>query len=162
MYVKYLDNKSFNIFLFDENKIKNTDNIKENPEDFFKNIFLTLKNKYHIKLNGMYKIDLYICNDYGIVIEMRYEEDEIFEDYIEGVDLKIKINDECKTLFEIKDVLIAKDEDNIQIFKYNDKFYLMFIDKPKPKQLFKILEHSKIIYGKITKKIINPYNIVKI
>ena len=162
MRIEYIENSSFKLYIYDDKKIINLNKIKDKPEIFFKNIFLILKNKYHLKLSGLYKIDLYICDDYGIVVELKHEEDEFYDDYIEGVDLKIKINEESKSLFELDDVLITKDMKNTQIFLYKNKYYLMFLTSPTKKELFNIIEHSKIVYGKVTKKIISPYNIVKV
>ena len=162
MHLEYIDDNNFKLYIHDEKKIIEIDKIKDNPEQFFKNIFLKLKNKYHMRLNGLYKIDLYVCNNYGIVVELKHEDDEFYDDYIEGVDLKIKINDDCETLFEIEDVLLTKNMKNINIFLYKNKYYLMFVNKPSKKELFTILEHSKVIYGKITKKIINQVNILKV
>ncbi len=158
MRIEYTNDENFTIYLYDKNKLKTIDEIKKDPEKFFKSIFLILKDKYKFYLEGLYKLELFPCKYYGIVIEISKEEDEFYEKYIDGVDLKIKINQEENVLYEIDDIFLECLKEHI-IFKSNDKFYLMFDKQPTNKEILSIIEHSKIIYGNECKKIINPHNL---
>lgn len=159
MRIEYSDMDNFTVYLYDENKLKDIELIKSNPESFFKNIFLILKNKYKFKLEGLYKVELFPCSNYGIIIEIEKVIEDFYHNYIDGVDLKIKINDESDILFEIDDPLLIKDTKDVAVFKKDDKFYLMYLDKISNKELYKILEHSNLIYGEKCLEIINPYNL---
>ncbi len=159
MRIEYQDMDNFKIYLYDENKVKDIEQIKENPEQFFKGLFLILKNKYGFKLEGLYKLNLFPCNNYGMIIEIEKEIDEFYEKYIDGVDLKIKINDPCEILYEIDDLLLTENQNNIAVFKKRGKFYLLYTKEPTAKELYQILEHSNIIYGDDVLEIVSPYNL---
>ena len=78
MHIEYENEDSFKIYIFDRNKIKKIGE-KENNEIFFKPLFLLLKNKYHMKLNGLYKINAFTLNYYGIILEVSHEKDELYD-----------------------------------------------------------------------------------
>ena len=160
MHIEVFDKNTFTIYIYEKKKYKNINEIKENPEKFFKKIFLILKNKYKMNFEGLYKIEVYPCLIYGMIIEVKKEIDDFYEQYIDGVDLKIKIHDESIMLYEIKDIFITKEINNINLFKHKNKYYILANEELTNKQLFKILEHSKIIYGEKCNQIINPYNLI--
>lgn len=159
MRIEYNDMDNFVIYLYDDKKLESIDDIKDNPEDFFKNIFFILKHKYKFDLEGLYKVELFPCFNYGIIIEVNKVIDDFYQNYTDGVDLKIKINDESLILFEIDDLLLLNNTSNISIFKKNDKFYVLYLSEIERCELYKILEHSNIIYGDKCLEIINPYNL---
>ena len=39
-------------------------------EEYFKNIFLKIKQKYNIDMNGFYFVNVYIDSIYGIILEI--------------------------------------------------------------------------------------------
>ncbi len=159
MRIEYNDMDNFVIYLYDNKKQKNVDDIKEDPEEFFKNIFFILKHKYKFNLDGLYKVELFPCINYGIIIEVKKVIDDFYQNYTDGVDLKIKINDDSLILFEIDDLLLLDDVTDISIFRKNDKFYVLYLTEISDKDLYKILEHSNIVYGDKCLEIINPYNL---
>lgn len=115
-------------------------------EDYFRNIFLKLKEKYDIKIHGFCNVDAYL-DDNDMVLEIE-EEKELIDYYEDIIDMKISIH-ETSFLYEISNIFNINKYIKNEIYVYKDKFY---IDK---KSLnLNILEHSKLIY-KDTKKIIN-------
>lgn len=115
-------------------------------EDYFRNIFLKLKEKYDIKIHGFCNVDAYL-DDNDMVLEIE-EEKELIDYYEDIIDMKISIH-ETSFLYEISNIFNINKYIKNEIYVYKDKFY---IDK---KSLnLNILEHSKLIY-KDTEKIIN-------
>lgn len=115
-------------------------------EDYFRNIFLKLKEKYDIKIHGFCNVDAYL-DDNDMVLEIE-EEKELIDYYEDIIDMKISIH-ETSFLYEISNIFNINKYIKNEIYVYKDKFY---IDK---KSLnLNILEHSKLIY-KDTKKIIS-------
>ena len=122
----------------------NTNSIRE----YFKIIFLKLKNYYNIKLSGIYKVKVY--KDFNIVIELFEEE----SDYYDEIDMEIELI-ENTFLYQIEDIFISKDIiKKSKILKYNNNLYLMIINKLTNKELGYLYEISKLIYK-------NTENIIK-
>ena len=68
-------------------KYKNIDNI-DKIEEYFKDIFLILRDNYNILIRGFYNIDVYIDKRYGIILELKKEELD-FDYYEDQIDMKI-------------------------------------------------------------------------
>lgn len=134
------------IIIFLEKYNKNYLNDIDYLEDYFRNIFLKLKEKYNIKIHGFCNVDAYL-DDNDMVLEIE-EEKELIDYYEDIIDMKISIH-ETSFLYEISNIFNINKYIKNGIYVYKDKFY---IDK---KSLnLNILEHSKLIY-KDTEKIIN-------
>ncbi len=140
--------------VFKDNKIivflnKNLNLDKKELENYFKKLFLGIKDKYNLKLNGYYNINVYIDNYYGSIIELENEELEYYN-YFNQIDMEIKV---IKTpfLYEIDYEYLDKEILNKTIiYKYNNKLYFKITDKT---ILNKIIECCKIIYGDKVKEI---------
>lgn len=134
------------ITVYVENYQKNYLNDIDYLEDYFRNIFLKLKEKYDIKIHGFCNVDAYL-DDNDMVLEIE-EEKELIDYYEDIIDMKISIH-ETSFLYEISNIFNINKYIKNEVYVYKDKFY---IDK---KSLnLNILEHSKLIY-KDTEKIIN-------
>ena len=143
MKVVFKDNKII-VFL---NKNLNLD--KKELENYFKKLFLGIKDKYNLKLNGYYDINVYIDNYYGSIIELENEELEYYN-YFNQIDMEIKV---IKTpfLYEIDYEYLDKELLSKSIvYKQNNKLYFKITDKT---ILNKIIECCKIIYGDKVKEI---------
>lgn len=140
--------------VFKDNKIivflnKNLNLDKKELENYFKKLFLGIKDKYNLKLNGYYNINVYIDNYYGSIIELENEELEYYN-YFNQIDMEIKV---IKTpfLYEIDYEYLDKEILNKTIiYKYNNKLYFKITDKT---ILNRIIECCKIIYGDKVKEI---------
>lgn len=132
---------------------------KSSIESYFKKIIFNLKKNYNIHMSGFYNVNIYINNNYGIIITLdRIDEDFLFNNII---DMKIIFHFNSDILYEINDYYLIKQisfEGNIYFYK--DNFYINpnIIDDI---NMLKILEFSKIIYNDKINDIINDGILIK-
>ena len=88
----------------------------EQVMSFFKDIFLKIKKKYD--LSGLFDVDVYINDKYGMVIEIN---NICF--YKNEFDIKIKFHLDCIFLNEIDSIDLL---DFNNVYYYKDKFYSIF------------------------------------
>ena len=120
------------------------ENIKEN----IKKTLMKIKKRYKKNISGFYKVKIYINKKYGSILEFIKEDDlELFKDII---DLKLTINEKAPIYLEIEDPLQINNLKKIYIL--NNKYYVD-IDKLTKKELYKLIEFSKIIYGETLENI---------
>ncbi|MEI3530379.1 MAG: hypothetical protein V8Q75_04815 [Bacilli bacterium] len=119
--------------------------VREDLEDYFKELFLKLKKYYMINISGYYNIDVYIDNDYGLVINLNKENIEYYDYFDNQIDMRISLKD-SKFLYGIDDPLSlpAFAEGNIYIYK--DKYYVDFNDIIDNVTMMYLLEFSDIIF----------------
>ena len=140
--------------VFKDNKIivflnKKLDLDKVNLDIYFKKLFLRIKNKYNLELNGYYDVNVYIDNYYGSIIEIE-NEDLDYYNYFNQIDMEIKVN-KTTFLYEIDYEYLDKELLSKSIvYKQNNKLYFKITDKS---ILNKIIECSKIIYDNRVKEI---------
>lgn len=134
------------ITVYVENYQKNYLNDIDYLEDYFRNIFLKLKEKYNIKVQGFCNVDVYVDNT-DMVLEIE-EEKELVDYYEDIIDMKISIH-ESTFLYEVLNLLNINKYIKNDIYLYKNKFYIRKKDAN-----LNILEHLKLIY-KNTDKIIN-------
>ena len=115
---------------------------KEELEDYFRSIFIKIKEFYNIKLNGFYITRAYIDNNYGIIIDMKKDDNDFiyYNDY--EIEMQLIVN-EVTFLYEIEDIFMSKNiYPKIDIYSYKNKYYL----KLKEDILNNIIEYVNIIY----------------
>lgn len=137
--------KVFNKYLdFD---IYNHDEVK----DFIYKLYDKILCKYNLK--GFIIFDIYIDNNYGMIIEIK-KEDNIFLDKL--TDIKIKFNINISFLYEIDYFYLLEEEiKNQVVYYYRGKFYLEIVNDIESNKFIKILENSKIVYNQDINNIIN-------
>ena len=86
---------------------------KEHIISLFKDIFIKVKKKYD--LSGIFDVDIYVNNDYGLIIEI----DNVFYNDID-CDVNIKVHLDSIFLIEISNYEIL---DYDEVYYYKDKFY---------------------------------------
>lgn len=91
---------------------------KEQIMDLFKDIFLKVKEKY--KMSGLFDVDIYVNNDFGMIMEIN---NLCF--YNGEVDVKLRFHLDSIFLMEISANEILDYED---VYYYNEKFYGNFRD----------------------------------
>lgn len=101
--VKLIKNEILDFDVFNQQKIK----------ELFKKIILTLKKKYNI--GGILKVDTFLNEYYGMIIEM----ETLYNDTNE-IDMKISFHLDTIFLYELNDEEI-KSEKNI--YYYKNKYY---------------------------------------
>ena len=152
MKLTFKDNK---IVVFLNKPIK----LKEiKSEDYFRQLFINIETKYDLKLNGYYKINVYMDKFFGSVIEIENQEIDYY-DYFNQIDMEIKVI-MSTFLYEINYEYINKSIlDKIIIYKLKDKLYIKILDES---VLNRIIEYSKIIYDNSAKIILKTSKKVKI
>lgn len=123
-------------------------------EKEFKKLFIRLKNIYCLDLKGYYEVNIYINDNYGIIIEMEKDDDEYIKIFGDTLDMKITFNFDCEIFYKIDNI------DFIEIDKYNlyydnNNLYITLKNKStlNKKEYLILLENSKLIYGNELKKI---------
>ena len=90
MHIDIVDDLNMIIYLQND-RIKNIDfSDKSDLQDYFKDLFVNLKNNYNININGYYYINVYKDKYYGCILEMKKEELDYME-YLMMMPLKYLI-----------------------------------------------------------------------
>ena len=164
MHIEVIDDLNIIIYL-NHNHIKNIDfSKKEDLQEYFKTLFMNLKDCYGIDINGFYNINVYKDKYYGVILEIEKENIE-YMDYFNGqIDMNIIVDNNSVFLYEIDDFFYLDLDiiDKINIHEYKSKLYINVIDDISDIQLGKMIEFSKIIYGEKGKQIIKYGKIVNI
>ena len=136
-----------NITLFINKSLIDFDiHIKEELENFIKKQVLKLKKKGY-KISGFYKVMVYQNDSYGLIFDMKKEDElDFFPDL---VDLKLVIFYDSDIYFAVNDYFLVKDYENIRVGNYwyvNTKLL-------KDSDIYKLVEFSKVVYGPYLNKL---------
>ena len=107
------------------------------------NVFGNWEKYYTITFTSDYSLELYINRYYGMILEIKENEDFIYDDI---VNLKLNILRDTLFLYEVDDPL---EYINYEIYYYNDKFYVNA-----KREDINLMENSNLVYGDIVYKII--------
>ena len=139
MSIKFTDINTFDIYVLKE-KIKDLDfNNKNILENYLKDLFKILKDKYSIDVIGFYDVNIYIDKYYGIVIHM--EKEDYFSYYRNEVDMKITII-ENTFLYQVNDILNLS---NKKIHIIDGNMYLELTSNIKESEMMYLIEHTNSI-----------------
>lgn len=127
------------VYLLDNKKYNDDSDIKK----ILINVFDNLEKYYNITFTSDYNLELYINRYYGMILEIKENEDFIYDDI---VNLKLNVLRDTLFLYEVDDPL---EYINYEIYYYNDKFYV----NAKRKDI-NLIENSNLVYGDIVYKII--------
>lgn len=127
------------VYLLDNKKYNEDSGIKK----ILINVFDNLEKYYNITFTSDYNLELYINRYYGMILEIKENEDFIYDDI---VNLKLNVLRDTLFLYEVDDPL---EYINYEIYYYNDKFYV----NAKRKDI-NLIENSNLVYGDIVYKII--------
>ena len=141
--MKIIINDDINMIIFLNNEYLKIDfnNIDE-LEDYFKDLFLTLKNIYNIKLNGFYYIEVFVDKNYGVILELEKEELEYIDYYDNQVDMRVTVND-SEFMYLINDYDL---NDIMEIYSFQNNLYGKLKKQINSIKMGEILEKGKIIY----------------
>ena len=78
MKLEKLNDGNLIVFLNKFNLNKSTLSIKDNLEEYFKNLFKILNNYYNIEIKGYYDISIYEDNIYGFIIDIKREDMDFY------------------------------------------------------------------------------------
>ena len=127
------------VYLLDNKKYNEDSDIKK----ILINVFDNLEKYYNITFTSDYNLELYINRYYGMILEIKENEDFIYDDI---VNLKLNVLRDTLFLYEVDDPL---EYINYEIYYYNDKFYVNA-----KREDINIIENSNLVYGDIFYKII--------
>ncbi len=156
MKINYIDENNIIVFL---NKIKIKDKLLLSSsylENYFRNLFLILKEKYQINISGYCNVTLYQDNIYGVIVDIKREFTDYFDYFDNQVDMKIDIAKNTVFLYKVNALsnLCEKDYSLFSIYLYNDNIYL----KPKKSisqlTLGSLIENCTIVYGDLCNKVL--------
>lgn len=147
MKIVNLDENCMTIFL---NKFYLKDSnfdIKKDLESYFKNLFSKLKKHYNINISGYYNIDVYIDDNYGLVMNLKKEEIEYYDYFDNQIDMRIALKNN-KFLYSVIDLFMINDilvPNNI-VYLYKGKYYIDIMDNINAEMMMKLVEFSNIIF----------------
>lgn len=127
------------VYLLDNKKYNEDSDIKK----ILINVFDNLEKYYNITFTSDYNLELYINRYYGMILEIKENEDFIYDDI---VNLKLNVLRDTLFLYEVDDPL---EYINYEIYYYNDKFYVNV-----KREDINLIEDSNLVYGDIVYKII--------
>ena len=127
------------VYLLDNKKYNEDSDIKKT----LINVFDNLEKYYNITFTSDYNLELYINRYYGMILEIKENEDFICDDI---VNLKLNVLRDTLFLYEVDDPL---EYINYEIYYYNDKFYVNA-----KREDINLIEDSNLVYGDIVYKII--------
>ena len=138
MKVEMLSDKII-VYLLDNKKYNEDSDIKK----MLIKVFDNLEKYYNITFTNDYNLELYINRYYGMILEIKENEDFIYDDI---VNLKLNVLRDTLFLYEVDDPL---EYINYEIYYYNDKFYVNA-----KREDINLIENSNLVYGDIVYKII--------
>ena len=156
MKVEHVSEYNFYIYL---NKYYVADlelNDKQCVEEYFKKVFINLKNNYHLDIYGYYNIRVYANKQYGIIIDVFKLSNDYFKMPGNKVDMKIMIDSDNKFLYEITDYFLIESYKNCikNIYYKDEKYYLELDDTVDDVFYLYLIEHSNIIFNDVAYEII--------
>ena len=156
MKVEHVSEYNFYIYL---NKYYVADlelNDKQCVEEYFKKVFINLKNNYHLDIYGYYNIRVYANKQYGIIIDVFKLSNDYFKMPGNKVDMKIMIDSDNKFLYEIIDYFLIESYKNCikNIYYKDEKYYLELDDTVDEVFYLYLIEHSNIIFNDVAYEIV--------
>ncbi len=114
-------------------------------EEYMNDLFLTLKNCYNLKISGYYNIDVYIDNNYGVIITMKHEDLEYYDYLVDQIDTQVAIHNNVNFLYKIADFFGVKNcltNIDYSLYKYDNELYIKINDKIDNISFGNLLEYS--------------------
>lgn len=136
---------------------------QEELENYFRQLFINLKDYYNIELSGFYNIHVYYNQYYGVIIDMSREEIEYFDYFDDKLDMKISISKENLFLYKLDFLdfycnhLLTKSP----IYEYLGDLYINLCENLSNIDMGRLLESSTILYGEKALAVVSFGNIIK-
>lgn len=146
--IVFLNKKNIDFNLNDDDKLRN----------YFKDLFLKLKNNFDMESSFLYNIDVYSDEFYGYILEITSNDE--YYNYFDQIDMQINILKNKSFLYEI-DYSFLENFD-VSYFKKGSKIYIKLNNEINDILLGRIIECSNIIYGEETNDIIRYGEKVKV
>lgn len=164
MKIEKLNENNFVVFL---NKLYLKNNkleIKQDFENYFKNLFKLLNDFYYIETSGYYDIKIYCDKIYGYILNIKKEDTEFYDYYDDHINMKIEFINEKKFVFKVNDLSVLDKSvlNYCHLLKMKDNLYLVPKKTINQYLLGNIIENCRIIYEDISEEIIIKAQEIKI
>lgn len=121
--------------------INNKDIDLNNLDTYMKELIIKLRRKYRKDIYGFYKVDVYVKDKIGMIIDFNLEEEiDFFRDL---VDLKVVVHEEADVFLKFSDYFLF---DKKKVYFFEGEYYVD-IDDVSDKEFLESLEFCKVIYG---------------
>lgn len=125
MKVEFIDENNLTVYLnklyLKDTKFKD----KVEIECYFKRLFRELKNRYNLELSGLFDIQVYINEDYGIVLSINKDDADYYDYFINQMDMRVNVLIDSKLLYRIPDIFIpTMNLENKNIYYHKNIYYL--------------------------------------
>lgn len=140
MRLEVIENDDYRVYLnslyIDDFDINNNSELGK----YIKKIILKIRKIYNIVLEGFYEVHVYILKYLGLIVEIKN-----IDKYVsKTIDLKIIVHNDDEIYLKIDDYELI---DNYDDLKYLDNYFYFNIDNLKKEDIFKIIEHYKVVCG---------------
>lgn len=140
MKVEIIDDDNYRVFI--NSNYQSFLNIEDKDEigKYIKQIILKMKKIYNILLEGFYEVHVYIVKFIGVILEIKN-----IDSYLsKSVDLKIIVHNDEEMFLKVLRYELIKDYSNL---KYLNNYFYLDIDDILEKDIYNLIENSRIVYG---------------
>lgn len=121
--------------------INNKDIDLNNLDMYMKELIIKLRRKYRKDIYGFYKVDVYVKDKIGMIIDFNLEEEiDFFRDL---VDLKVVVHEDADVFLKFSDYFLF---DKKKVYFFEGEYYVD-IDDVSDKEFLEKLEFCDTIYG---------------
>lgn len=121
--------------------INNKDIDLNNLDMYMKELIIKLRRKYRKDIYGFYKVDVYVKNKIGMIIDFNLEEEiDFFRDL---VDLKVVVHEDADLFLKFSDYFLF---DKKKVYFFEGEYYVD-IDDVSDKEFLESLEFCDTVYG---------------
>lgn len=121
--------------------INNKDIDLNNLDMYMKELIIKLRRKYRKDIYGFYKVDVYIKDKIGMIIDFNLEEEiDFFRDL---VDLKVVVHEEADVFLKFSDYFLF---DKKKVYFFEGEYYVD-IDDVSDKEFLEKFEFCDTVYG---------------
>lgn len=128
--------------------------VKKEMETYFKQLFIKLNDVCEIDISGSFDITIYKDINYGVVLEIKKDDNDYFDYSFGQVDMRISSYSDNMIIYELDNVdLEFFNNQDYLIYQYGGKLYLKIIGIVGFTELGRVIENSRIIFGKMAKDV---------
>ena len=121
--------------------INNKDIDLDNLDMYMKELIIKLRRKYRKDIYGFYKVDVYVKDKIGMIIDFNLEEEiDFFRDL---VDLKVVVHEDADLFLKFSDYFLF---DNKKVYFFEEEYYVD-INDVSDKEFLEKLEFCNLVYG---------------
>ena len=121
--------------------INNKDIDLNNLDMYMKELIIKLRRKYRKDIYGFYKVDVYVKDKIGMIIDFNLEEEiDFFRDL---VDLKVVVHEDADVFLKFSDYFLF---DKKKVYFFEGEYYVD-IDDVSDKEFLEKFEFCDTVYG---------------